>query len=43
MNRAIAVHGLKPAIDRSFPFAEAPQAFHHLEAAGHFGKVTILT
>jgi len=41
MNRAVARAGLKPAIDRSFPFAEAPAAFHHLKGASHFGKVTI--
>jgi NADPH:quinone reductase-like Zn-dependent oxidoreductase len=41
MNRAIAVAGLKPVIDRSFPFADAPAAYRHLEAAGHVGKVVI--
>lgn len=41
MNRAIAAHALHPVIDRVFPFDEAPQAYAHLAAAGHFGKVVI--
>ena len=41
MNRAIAQHGIKPAIDRVFPFAEAPEALRHLERGAHFGKVVI--
>ena len=30
-----------PVIDRTFPFAEAKAAFHHLRAATHFGKLVI--
>lgn len=41
MNRAIALHGLRPVIDRVFSFGEAPAAFRHLESASHFGKVVI--
>ncbi len=41
MNRAIAVNGLKPVIDRVFPFAEAREALRHLQGAGHVGKVVI--
>jgi NADPH:quinone reductase-like Zn-dependent oxidoreductase len=41
MNAAMDVAGLRPVIDRSFPFAEAPDAFRHMEAAGHFGKIVI--
>jgi NADPH:quinone reductase-like Zn-dependent oxidoreductase len=41
MNRAIALHGLRPVIDRVFPFAEAAAAFRHLESGAHFGKVCI--
>ncbi len=41
MNRAIATHRLRPVIDRSFPFEEARAAFHHLRAAGHFGKIVV--
>lgn len=41
MNRAIAAAGLRPAVDRVFGFAEARQAFRHLESGTHFGKVVI--
>ena len=41
MNRAIAAGGLRPAIDRRFPFDEAPDAFRAMEQAGHFGKIVI--
>ncbi|MFY9726866.1 MAG: NAD(P)-dependent alcohol dehydrogenase [Bryobacteraceae bacterium] len=41
MNRAIALHRLRPVIDRVFPFAEAPDAFRYLKTAGHFGKIVI--
>jgi len=41
MNRAITAHGLRPVVDRAFPFAEAPAALRHLESGSHFGKVAI--
>ena len=41
MNRAIAAHRLEPMIDRRFAFDEAPAAYHHMQAAGHFGKIVI--
>ena len=41
MNGAIAANTIKPAIDRVFGFDEAKAAYHHLAAAGHFGKVVI--
>jgi len=41
MNRAIAVNGLEPVIDRVFPFDQAREALRHLEGAGHVGKVVI--
>jgi NADPH:quinone reductase-like Zn-dependent oxidoreductase len=41
MNRAISLAKLKPVIDTAFPFAEAREAFRHMEAAGHFGKIVI--
>ena len=41
MNVALARHRLEPVIDRIFSFDEAPDAFRHLEGAGHFGKVVI--
>jgi NADPH:quinone reductase-like Zn-dependent oxidoreductase len=41
MNRAISVNGMKPAIDKVFPFADAKAAFNYLKSAAHFGKVVI--
>ena len=41
MNRAIALHRLRPVIDRTFPFGEAKAAYRHFEGRGHFGKVVI--
>lgn len=41
MNRAIALHELRPVIDRVFPFDEAPAAYRHFESRAHFGKVVI--
>jgi NADPH:quinone reductase-like Zn-dependent oxidoreductase len=41
MNRAIAQHRLRPVIDRVFPFAEARDAYRHLQGASHVGKVVI--
>lgn len=41
MNRAIAAHGMHPAIDRVFPFEEARAAFQHMESGAHLGKVCI--
>jgi NADPH:quinone reductase-like Zn-dependent oxidoreductase len=41
MNRAIALHRLRPVIDRVFPLAEARAAFDHVAAGDHFGKFVI--
>jgi NADPH:quinone reductase-like Zn-dependent oxidoreductase len=41
MNRAIALHGLRPVIDRVFSLEEAPAAFEHMAAGGHFGKIVV--
>ncbi|HZE46548.1 MAG TPA: NAD(P)-dependent alcohol dehydrogenase [Xanthobacteraceae bacterium] len=41
MNRHIALNGIRPVIDRVFSFEEAKQAYRHLEAAGHVGKIVI--
>ena len=38
MNRAIALHKLRPVIDRVFPFADAVEAYRHMESGAHFGK-----
>jgi NADPH:quinone reductase-like Zn-dependent oxidoreductase len=37
----VARHDLRPVIDRTFAFAEAPVAFAHLQSGRHFGKVGI--
>jgi NADPH:quinone reductase-like Zn-dependent oxidoreductase len=41
MNSAIALHKLKPIIDRSFPFDEAKAAYEYLKSGSHFGKIVI--
>jgi NADPH:quinone reductase-like Zn-dependent oxidoreductase len=40
MGRAIDQHGIKPVIDSSYSFSQAPQAFAHLRK-GPFGKIVI--
>ncbi|HZZ33153.1 MAG TPA: NAD(P)-dependent alcohol dehydrogenase [Phenylobacterium sp.] len=41
LNRAIALTGLQPVIDRVYAFDEAREAFSHLEGGAHLGKVVI--
>jgi NADPH:quinone reductase-like Zn-dependent oxidoreductase len=41
MNRAIEAHALKPVIDQSVTFEHARDAYRHMQAAGHFGKIVI--
>ncbi len=41
MNRAIALHKLKPAIDQVFGFDDAKSAYAHQQSGKHFGKVVI--
>jgi NADPH:quinone reductase-like Zn-dependent oxidoreductase len=41
MNRAIAAHGIRPVVDRVFPFDQARQALGHLAGRGHVGKIVI--
>lgn len=41
MNERIAAAGLRPVIDRVFPFDEASEAFRYLASGAHFGKVCI--
>jgi NADPH:quinone reductase-like Zn-dependent oxidoreductase len=41
MNQTLALHDLHPVIDRTVPFADAREAFHHMRAAGHFGKIVV--
>jgi NADPH:quinone reductase-like Zn-dependent oxidoreductase len=41
MNRAIALHELRPVVDRVFPFEETRDAFEYMASGAHFGKVCI--
>ncbi|MBI1746147.1 MAG: NAD(P)-dependent alcohol dehydrogenase [Acidobacteria bacterium] len=41
MNRAIALHRMRPVVDRVFPFAEARAAFDYLASGAHFGKICL--
>lgn len=41
MNRAIAAASLEPVIDLVFEFDDAKDAYHHMRAAGHFGKIVV--
>jgi NADPH:quinone reductase-like Zn-dependent oxidoreductase len=41
MADAIAVHRMKPVVDRIFSFDQVRQAFSHMESGAHFGKVAI--
>ncbi|WP_330283701.1 zinc-dependent alcohol dehydrogenase family protein [Streptomyces sp. NBC_00588] len=41
MNRAIALHGLRPVVDRVFPFDEVHAAYRYYATGAAFGKVVI--
>lgn len=41
MNRALALHEIRPVVDRVFEFERAQEALRHLESGAHFGKVAI--
>jgi NADPH:quinone reductase-like Zn-dependent oxidoreductase len=41
MSRAIALHALRPVVDRVFSFDDVPAAFARLESGAHFGKIVI--
>jgi NADPH:quinone reductase-like Zn-dependent oxidoreductase len=43
MHTAIVAAGIRPVIDRVFPFEQAPEAFAHLASGRHFGKVVVST
>jgi NADPH:quinone reductase-like Zn-dependent oxidoreductase len=38
---AISLSGVKPVIDRTFPFDQVKEAFAHMASGSHFGKVAI--
>jgi NADPH:quinone reductase-like Zn-dependent oxidoreductase len=39
--RFVDVSGIKPVIDRVFPFSQAQDAYRHMASGAHFGKVVI--
>jgi NADPH:quinone reductase-like Zn-dependent oxidoreductase len=39
---AIVQNGMKPVVDRTFPFDQAREAFAHMASGVHFGKVAIV-
>jgi NADPH:quinone reductase-like Zn-dependent oxidoreductase len=41
MNRAIEVNGIKPVIDRVYPFEDAAEAFRQLASGDFVGKIVI--
>jgi NADPH:quinone reductase-like Zn-dependent oxidoreductase len=41
MNQAIALHRLKPVLDRTFPFEQLPEALSYMKTGAHFGKIAI--
>jgi NADPH:quinone reductase-like Zn-dependent oxidoreductase len=41
MRAAIVESRIKPVIDRTFTFSEAPEALRYMESASHFGKIVI--
>jgi len=41
MGRAIAASGIKPVIDKMFPFDGAQAAYRHMASGAHFGKIVI--
>ena len=41
MNRAISANEMRPVIDRTFSFEEAPDALRHMESGAHFGKIVV--
>lgn len=41
LTRAVALHGIRPVVDRTFPMAEARAALEHLKAGKHLGKVIV--
>ncbi len=41
MNRATALHQVRPVIDRVFPFGEVREALKYMESGRHFGKICV--
>src|SRR5262245_45262199 len=41
MNRAVALHQLRPVADHVFPWTEVRAALRHMESGAHFGKICL--
>ena len=41
MTSAIGRNGMKPVIDRVFPFGAVPDALRLMQQGGHFGKIVV--
>jgi NADPH:quinone reductase-like Zn-dependent oxidoreductase len=41
MNRAIALHRMRPVVDRVFPWIEARAALQYMREGKHFGKIVL--
>jgi NADPH:quinone reductase-like Zn-dependent oxidoreductase len=41
MNKAIVGNRLKPVIDKTFAFKDAPEALRFMESGSHFGKIVV--
>ena len=41
MLRAISNHDFEPVIDTRYTFADVRQAFEHMDANGHVGKIIV--
>lgn len=41
MNIALAMHRLRPVVDRVFPFEAVPEAIRLMKSGGHFGKLVV--
>ncbi|MBU6454156.1 MAG: NAD(P)-dependent alcohol dehydrogenase [Cyanobacteria bacterium REEB67] len=41
LNRSLALHKIKPVIDKVFPAEQIVEAINHLESGKHFGKVVL--
>jgi NADPH:quinone reductase-like Zn-dependent oxidoreductase len=41
MCRAIELHGIRPVVDKVFPWTEAKAAFNAMAAGEHFGKIVL--
>jgi NADPH:quinone reductase-like Zn-dependent oxidoreductase len=41
LNQFLSTHRIRPVVDKTFAFDDAPAAYAHLQSASHFGKVVI--